>query len=110
MEDFRETHAMGYEVFGEEKMAQIIRRGMLAGTIKKMRGQRNMHPQELADAIDVPLATLGRIEQTLTVPDAALLKKIELALDFTFPEDILPIEIKQELFIEDGCQIISDEQ
>lgn len=110
MESFRETHAVGYEVFGEEKMAQIIRRGMLAGTIKKMRGQRNMHPQDLADAIGVPLATLGRIEQTLTVPDEALLKKIEHVLDFTFPEDVLPIEINQEVFIKDGCQIISGDQ
>lgn len=110
MELFRETHAIGYEVFGEEKMAQIIRRGMLAGTIKKMRGVRNMHPQELADAIDIPLSTLGRIEQTLTVPDEALLKKIEAALDFTFPDDVLPIEISQAFSLKDGCQIINGDQ
>lgn len=110
MENFRETHAIGYEVFGEEKMAQIIRRGMLAGTIKKMRGQRNMHPQKLADAIGVPLSTLGRIEQTLTVPDDVLLKKIEVALDFTFPVDLLPIEINQAFSLKDGCRIIDGDQ
>lgn len=69
---------------GDQHVQKLQHEGYIAAQIKTERQNRRMSQQKLADLINVPKSTIGRIEAGMTTPRLDTLIKIAEALNTEF--------------------------
>jgi DNA-binding XRE family transcriptional regulator len=72
------------DIRGEKHVQNLQRQGYIAAQIKTHRHNKGLSQQQLADLIQVPKSTVGRIEAGMTTPRLDTLLKIADALETTF--------------------------
>ncbi len=78
MSNFFEKYS---QIVGQDKVDKIIQEGKIIGQIKSRRMEIGLTQNDLAELIEVPKSTIGRIEAGLTSPRTDTLMKISRALN-----------------------------
>ncbi len=78
MSNFFEKYS---QIVGQDKIDKIIQEGKIIGQIKSRRMEIGLTQNDLAELIEVPKSTIGRIEAGLTSPRTDTLMKISRALN-----------------------------
>ena len=78
MSNFFEKYS---QIVGQDKIDKIIQEGKIIGQIKSRRMEIGLTQNDLAELIEVPKSTIGRIEAGLTSPRTDTLMKISRAVN-----------------------------
>lgn len=101
MSSFHDRYA---KIRGEQKVEELKQQGQLAALIQQVRKAKGLSQQQLADLMDMPKSTIGRIETGITTPKIETLQALAKALQLTITLNGFSISIMPSDFDSDYTQ------